>query len=405
MHDGAVTFGRWYRLAPRGGAGLSCDRDGVALGPIALIHRTSASEEGTRYVARQPAEVARALGLAYRDMSETELERCLAGLDRIIEALDRGDYSLAAIMAIQLRLPEIDAVGMAKLAKAVELHKYNPDQPRVPAGNRDGGQWTSAGETVGAELAQATGKERVQLPIGRRNDELGDLLEWIANARPEDRAAIHAEIKRLYFDVGDSFGGGAMEQALQDAMDATSRADRERILRDYEPYTHGEPADVAQSRAALSGAALLAPLLGEGSAAQALAPSVAETASDVWKLGWAARGRQIEQALGADLPANFPVIDAFADGVATSIKSIDLKSAIYSDADRLSTRIDAYVGQLAAFKGEEWGKRVIAPTDITERVLKIAIPKGTISRVQQSTIDAAGSRAQERGITLLIVPF
>jgi hypothetical protein len=24
-------------------------------------------------------------------------------------------------------------------------HKYSPDQPRVPAGNRDGGQWTSGG--------------------------------------------------------------------------------------------------------------------------------------------------------------------------------------------------------------------------------------------------------------------
>lgn len=259
MHDGALSLGRWHRLVPRGGAGLSCDRDGVALGPLALIHRIDVVNDATRYAVRPLAEVAHALGLAYRDMSEIELGRCLTGLGRIAEALNQGDPSLAAIMSVHLRLPEIDATGMAKLAAASDLHKYSPDQPRVPASNRDGGEWTSIGETVGAELAQATGHESVHLPPGERNDELGDLLEWIANAKPEDRAAIHAEIKRLYFDVGDSFGGGGMEQALDDAMEATSRADRERILREYEPYTHGDPADVAQWRAALAGGALVTP--------------------------------------------------------------------------------------------------------------------------------------------------
>ena len=32
---------------------------------------------------------------------------------------------------------------------------YNPDQPRVPAGNPDGGQWTSAGGGTGSRLAAA----------------------------------------------------------------------------------------------------------------------------------------------------------------------------------------------------------------------------------------------------------
>jgi hypothetical protein len=47
----------------------------------------------------------------------------------------------------------------------------------------------------------------------------------------------------------------------------------------------------------------------------------------VWKLGWAARGRLIEKELGANLHPNFPVIDKFRNGVATSIKSIDLNAA------------------------------------------------------------------------------
>jgi len=35
--------------------------------------------------------------------------------------------------------------------------KYSPDQPRVPAGNPDGGQWTDAGGSgeASVELAQA----------------------------------------------------------------------------------------------------------------------------------------------------------------------------------------------------------------------------------------------------------
>ena len=31
-------------------------------------------------------------------------------------------------------------------------HHYNPNQPRVPAGNSDGGQWTSTGHTIGYPL-------------------------------------------------------------------------------------------------------------------------------------------------------------------------------------------------------------------------------------------------------------
>src|SRR6185437_16016786 len=42
----------------------------------------------------------------------------------------------------------------------------------------------------------------------------------------------------------------------------------------------------------------------------------------VWKMGAVLRGRAIEQMLGANLPRTFPVIDKFANGLATSIKSL-----------------------------------------------------------------------------------
>lgn len=37
--------------------------------------------------------------------------------------------------------------AQAELQRMALTKKYNPDQPRVPAGNRDGGQWTSGSET------------------------------------------------------------------------------------------------------------------------------------------------------------------------------------------------------------------------------------------------------------------
>jgi hypothetical protein len=40
---------------------------------------------------------------------------------------------------------ECQALVKAELRAAL-AKKYNPDQPRVPAGNRDGGQWTDGSE-------------------------------------------------------------------------------------------------------------------------------------------------------------------------------------------------------------------------------------------------------------------
>jgi hypothetical protein len=92
-------------------------------------------------------------------------------------------------------------------------------------------------------------------------------------------------------------------------------------------------------------------------------------------------------------------------GVATSIKSVDLNSAIYQDAGRLAARINRYVDQLAAFNGEELGSMKIEPAAITGRVLKLAVPKGSVSTVQNAALQAARMQARDLGIDLLIIPF
>jgi len=62
------------------------------------------------------------------------------------------------------------------------LCKYDPNQPRVPAGNPDGGQWTDGGGigidpmTTGATLAQSASKPRNSSWMGRA-EQLGRQID------------------------------------------------------------------------------------------------------------------------------------------------------------------------------------------------------------------------------------
>jgi hypothetical protein len=60
------------------------------------------------------------------------------------------DAKSAATLRHKLTLMDITAQHIAG-----HRSHFNPDQPRVPAGNPDGGQWTSAGGGTGSRLAAA----------------------------------------------------------------------------------------------------------------------------------------------------------------------------------------------------------------------------------------------------------
>jgi filamentous hemagglutinin len=80
--------------------------------------------------------------------------------------------------------------------------------------------------------------------------------------------------------------------------------------------------------------------------------------------------------LGGNLPGNYPVIDRFKDGIATSIKSMDLASRTYGDP-RTITRIGrGYIDKVAQFKPRPWGKVTIQGSQIEGRALGLAIPRG-----------------------------
>jgi hypothetical protein len=96
----------------------------------------------------------------------------------------------------------------------------------------------------------------------------------------------------------------------------------------------------------------------------------------VWDLGPGQRGVSIEKRLGQNLPQNYPVLDKFKDGVATSIKSLDLAAESYQDAKTLEQVGRDYVNKIADFKGRKWAGAEVKSKDIQSRVLEIAVPPG-----------------------------
>jgi hypothetical protein len=249
-----------------------------------------------------------------------------------------------------------------------------------------------------SDASAGVSDDRVRLPAGERNDELADLLEWIANAKPEEEQAIRAEIKRHYHDVGDKLGYEALNAALGDILEpGTDKHARQEILNGIEPYAHAESGRGHASEL-LNVASLL--LLGVAPPLPAVG-----AASAAWRLGWAARGMYFSKLLGANLPDTFKVIDAFSNGVATSIKSIDLSAATYQGAIRLTYRLNEYIDKLALYKGGQMGSWLVKSSDVTNRVLSLAVPRGSMTAVQKGAIEAARARAQAFDIKLIVTEF
>ena len=79
--------------------------------------------------------------------------------------------------------------------------------------------------------------------------------------------------------------------------------------------------------------------------------------------------------------------------------------ACYQDAARLTHRLNDYINKLAEYNGSRLGKITVRPEDITSRSLSIAVPEGSMTSIQKTAIEAAGRRANDLGITLIVTPF
>jgi hypothetical protein len=332
-----------WRLSEGGkdNLGLCCSEDGLVLGTTPLIER-----QDTRFVVRKQHEIERLLDRGYRDYSEQpsglDVDRLMPGLATVASALNADDLCLACIAAVHLRLPDLpDQFARSRMEAEDVLIKSAPSDgqsvnwnpalhPR--AGTPPNPGWFaptdgSAGEatsiqtaanddpTVRSDTSPVADGESVRLRPGpKRIDELADFVEWLANARPKDEQVIRAEIKRYFYDVGDQGSANALNSALSVVLRAgTTEDDRQKILDSLDVFTRAHPAVYAQTRDAV----ILGTLLSAGIPLSA----AADLPSAAWKLGWAARGNYFSEQLGANLPASFPVIDKWLNGVATRVSN------------------------------------------------------------------------------------
>ena len=411
--------------------GPAVTADGLILGRTPLIER-----RGSRFVVRGRDEIALLLRQAYnRDIA---IERLMSGLAVVASALNADDPSLARIAAVHLKLPDLnDPMARDALETADRLIKsgdWNPAlHPRAgtppnpgwfaPTGGE--GDSSESGRTAQnddsnqrSDAAPASAANWVRLRPGpKRIDELADFIEWLANATPADEQTIRAEIKRYFHDVSDQGSAAALNSALSVALrPGITAQDRQRILNSLDVYTRADPGEYVAVRDWATGAALVAGTILPGAAGEVASGEVASEGvaagattdvlrSEAWKWGWARRGIYFSEQLGANLPANFAVIDGWLDGVATSIKSIDLSAATYQDASRLTYRLNNYIDKLALYDGSEMDTLVIKPTEIQNRILSLAIPKGSMTAAQQGALNVARLRGQAFGVELKVTEF
>lgn len=130
-----------------------------------------------------------------------------------------------------------------------------------------------------------------------------------------------------------------------------------------------------------------------------LAEAEAVTQS-VWGLKPFQRGVEIEKMLGQNLPSNFPVIDKFENGLATSIKSMDLSAKSYQNIATLDRTLTGYVDSVAAFNGRTWAG--VTVNGVTSRALELAIP-GVRSVAQQDALVRALQYGRSVGVDVKVI--
>ena len=126
----------------------------------------------------------------------------------------------------------------------------------------------------------------------------------------------------------------------------------------------------------------------------------------VWSKGWSARGFDIEKAIkelyylksqGWDWlegkVSNFPVIDVWNQRTRTavSIKSLDITQSTYSVASKLESKLKEYLNKLAGFQGASNASGSVS--NVSTRVLELAIPDVTLTQAQINVINNLTSKA------------
>ena len=92
------------------------------------------------------------------------------------------------------------------------------------------------------------------------------------------------------------------------------------------------------------------------------------------------------------------------NGVATSIKSIDLTAKTYQNTAKLNSVIDGYAKKLMRFSGDKWGSRAVEGAEMQRKVLLVVTENGAASVEQAQLLAQIQRQATSRwpGISVII---
>ena len=159
-----------HRLVERGAAGLACDEDGVALGSVSLISARKIAGGGRLCSVRSPDEIDAVLRAGYGPQPVELVSRVHRGLRRAANWIEAGDIGRASVEALMLGLPDLTSEAMVKLDGIADLEKGGTaweTEPRIPAGQAGGGQWTTGNGSMPAAAkpvrAAAAGRPELAL--------------------------------------------------------------------------------------------------------------------------------------------------------------------------------------------------------------------------------------------------
>ena len=151
--------------------GISCDESGVFIaGDVPLVARSQEAGGQVTYQARPPQTLAALLARAYG--ADTDFSAHIVGLSRVAQYMTEGKWVLAKIAAVQLRLSnapnavalrKASAVGTTSITKRCSCDRRKrsrrrlrrarkgdvSNEPRIPAGQSGGGEWTTDGDRTG----------------------------------------------------------------------------------------------------------------------------------------------------------------------------------------------------------------------------------------------------------------
>ena len=139
-----------------------------------------------------------------------------------------------------------------------------------------------------------------------------------------------------------------------------------------------------------------------GLAGLGLSIPMTRAAGNVWLLNDTLRGRIAEMVHGANLPFTFKTIDRFLDGIATSIKSIDLNAPSYQNVQKLYSTLRNQIDKVADFTGGRRSGVVIKPHEINGRALDVLVPHSG-SAAQKVAIKRAVDYGAQQGVTVNII--